>query len=264
MELSRSVARVRDMILKAGLVDELQMRSAIAKMEQWGGRLPNTLVEMGFVDEDEVTKLLGQNLRIQVMHLGDVHKDSAAVSRLDASYCETHAIFPVSLKNRVLTLAMADPNDLPCIDEVGLKANARVVPVLAAESEIMGAISRHYHGREPKKRSTRAREMVTAEIPEIIHAGGAGGLQLDTTMPPPPGMTHTSQRTTTSSMGAVKQAASANTLLDEILDDGGDAGGRDGFSAEDLKRVENAAMNQKKTAAILRALTELLHEKGYL
>ena len=55
--------------------------------------------------------------------------------------------------------------------------------------------------------------------------------------------------------------SSAGDLLDEILS-GGSA--PEGLSAEELQRLETVKINQEKSSKILRALLELLLEKGEL
>jgi hypothetical protein len=58
----------------------------------------------------------------------------------------------------------------------------------------------------------------------------------------------------------VERPQSANTLLDEML---GEDERERGFSEEELVRVGTLRMTQQKTNTIVRALQELLREKGY-
>jgi hypothetical protein len=46
MALRPNVAKLKDVLLKSGLVDEFQMRSAMGRLEQWGGRLTGVIVEI--------------------------------------------------------------------------------------------------------------------------------------------------------------------------------------------------------------------------
>lgn len=257
MANARSLSRLKDILLKAHLVDELQLRSAMARMDQWGGRLPAVLVELGFVDEEQLVETLGKSLKMPVTHLGTVVKDPAALSRLDVRFCEENAVFPVILKDRVLTLAMADPTELGIIDAVSAKANARVTPVLAAESEIAAAIARHYKGLHVEPKSYSMRKRVTHELP----ASEGGNLpesvfQLDTREPPRPNAPNTPT-------GFLGKAPSANTMLDEILGDDPTEAENEGFTEEELVRLDACRLNQEKASTIIRALTELLAEKGY-
>jgi hypothetical protein len=255
MANARSLSRLKDILLKAQLVDELQLRSAMARMDQWGGRLPAVLVELGFVDEEQLVETIGKSLKMPVTHLGTVVKDPAALARVDVKFCEENAVFPVILKERVLTLAMADPTELGVIDAVSAKANARVSPVLASESEITAAIARHYKGLHVEPKSYSMRKRVTHELP----ASEGGNLpesvfQLDTRAPPKPN----------APTGVLGKAPSANTLLDEILGDDPTEAPKDGFTEEELIRLDACRLNQEKASTIIRALTELLTEKGYM
>lgn len=257
MASSRAVSRLRDIAMKAGLVDELQMRSAMARMEQWGGRLPAILVELGFVDEEQLIEAIAKALKMPVTHLGSVTKDPAALAKVDLAYCEANMVFPVLYKDRVLTLAMTDPSELGVIDTVAAKANARVTPVLASETEISTAIARHYKGLHVDPKSYSMRKRVTHDVP----AGDGGNLPeavfvLDLKEPPRPG-----QRAPPAPTGVMARAPSANTLLDEIMGDAR-APAAEGLTPEELVRLDACRLNQEKASTIIRALKELLAEKG--
>jgi hypothetical protein len=167
MTVSRTIQRFADVLLRAGLVDDMQLKSALAHCDQWGTRLPKALAELGFADEDEVVETLAQSMRMPILHLGNVLKDNGALKVLGAEFCEKNGVFPVSLKDRQLTLAMADPTELHVIDDAGAKARARVTVVMAAETEITLAIARHYHGRElppPRRTAPRKADRVSSGI----------------------------------------------------------------------------------------------------
>lgn len=256
MATIRSVSRLRDIFLKAGLVDELQLRSAMARMDQWGGRLPAVLVDLGFVDEEAMTEVIGKSLKMPVIHLGTLVKDPAALAKVEVTFAEEHAIFPMHLKDRALTLAMADPTELNVLDAVAAKGGVRVVPQLASESEIKAAIARHYRGLHVEPRSYSMRKRVTAEVPKS--EGGAldpSVFQLDLRAPPKPG---------DAPQGMLGRPPSANTMLDEMFGDDDDAKGSAGFTDEELVRLDACRLNQEKASTIIRALNELLTEKGYL
>jgi hypothetical protein len=270
MALKPNVAKLRELLLKAGVVDELQMRSAIGHLEQWGGRLPTVLVEMGFCDADELTERLAQLLRVPRAKLGTVPHDARALGRFDADFCEEHGVFPVTLDGRNATLAMADPTELDVIDLCAAKLNARVQVFIAAESEIRAAINRHYRKRSnAPAEPNRARKAFTAEVPTASPSAprgeapapgiaGEGDFELELDTAAPPGRASAPA----AAQAFLKRAPSANTMLDEFFGDG-DAR-TEGFTAEELQRLEAARVNQAKTSAILRALQSLLTEKGYL
>lgn len=245
-----NVNRLADILKKAGLVDELQLRSALARLDQWGGRLTGVLADMGMVDGEQVAEVLAQALKLPTIHLGMVPKDGGALSRIDAAYCAEHGVFPVSLRDRVFTLAMADPTEIDVIDRLAAKVGARVSVVVASEAEIAAAIARHYHGQAARKGDNLARRAFTSEVPAM------GGLELDTSAPPP-------RDAPPPGPPVLRRAPSANTMLDEMFDEAQEKAAEGGFTEAELTRLEAARVNQEKASAILRALEELLVEKGY-
>jgi hypothetical protein len=252
MALKQSTTKVSEILRKAGLVDELQLRSAFARLDQWGGRLTSVLGDMGIVDGEQVADALAKAMRLPTIHLGMAPRDGAALARLDPTYCTEHGIYPVSLKDRVLTLAMADPTEIDVIDHVASKVGARVTVVVAAEAEISAAIAKHYRGQATPVGNNLARRAFTSEVPAVP----GGDLELDISAPPPPSGPPPDA-------GQGRRNPSANTMLDEMFDESAEEAAEGGFTEAELTRLEAAKANQEKASAILRALEALLTEKGY-
>lgn len=253
--------RVGEILLKAKLIDPLQLRSALARHDQWGGRLAKMVVDLGFAPEDAVVDAIAKELFLKRVQLGHLVKDAQALRKLDASYCADRAVFPVSLQDngKTLVLAMADPTDLQLVDEVAMKARVRVVVMCAGEGEIQAAVARYYHDREPDRFGQRPRgfslergEMDEAPVAlEADARGEATGHPRERVLDPE----HLDGV-------EVTEGVSAGELLDEILSPGKTADAA--LGAEDWARLEAVRDNQEKSTRVLRALTELLEEKGAL
>ena len=254
MALRTNVAKLKTLLLKAGVIDEFQARAAMGRLEQWGGRLTGVIVDMGFCDDETMMNALSKALNLPTIHLGMVLKDGALLSKIDAEFCSEHGIFPVSLQNRTAVIAMSDPTELDTVDALSSRLSARIQVAVAAENEIRAAINKHYYGKAvPATRGdkNRARDAhISATSGEVF--------ELDTTSAPKPG----EDARISQAQAWMNKPPSANTMLDEFLDEG--EGGSDGFTTEEVARIESAQVNQAKAASILRALQELLTEKGYL
>src|SRR3954451_23200954 len=130
--------RIGELLVKARVIDELQLRSALARHDQWGGRLSRVITDMGIAKEEVVISAIAQGTGTQRIHLGNITKDPGALAKVDVSLAEQKGIFPVSLKDngKTLVLAMSDPTDLNTVDQVAARARARVVVVVASDREI--------------------------------------------------------------------------------------------------------------------------------
>lgn len=142
------MARIKlgDLMIKAGLIDEMQLQSALALQKQWGGKLGDVFVNHGFIDEMMLWKGLSHQLGVPLVSLPDEKVAPAIQKILPLDLCLKHSIFPLSRDDKTVTIATSDPNNLDGIDEVTFRVGARVKLVLAPEREIEWAIRHHFHG----------------------------------------------------------------------------------------------------------------------
>jgi len=45
--------KLGEILIDSGLIDKLQLEAALARQKTWGGKLGHSLVELGFIDEEE-------------------------------------------------------------------------------------------------------------------------------------------------------------------------------------------------------------------
>jgi hypothetical protein len=237
MANSRGAQRIGDILLHAGLIDQVQLKSGLAQLQQFGGRLPKVLNDLGLADEDQMADAIAKSFDLDRISLGTIHRDANALKLLQPSFCKEHSFFPVALRDRTLTLAVSDPTDLPGLDEAMALAGGRVELAVATEQEIQFAIEKLYFNRTPRILSNKARKAVTRDLP--IQDDGA--LQLDTDAPPSP------------EPAGFQRGATFDF----------DTSGSE-WTPELKKRLEEVKENQKKTTFLFRAIRELLFEKGLL
>ncbi|WP_434301118.1 hypothetical protein [Corallococcus exiguus] len=266
--------RIADILVKARVIDELQLRSALASLDQWGGRVSRVIADLGLASEETITQAICQGLGMPRVQLGNLTKDAAALARVEVGLAEQKGVFPVQLKDngKTLVLAMSDPTDLATLDQVAARSRARVVPMVAGDREIEHAILRHYRGQEPveKKRfkPDSNKQQDAGELPEeeefkVVDMSGKTVVKRISDIvdpnaaPPPPAAPAPAARAAPAP--AANAGSSASDILDEIL-----AGGSptSEWTEEDLARLQTVQQNQEKSSKILRALLELVFEKG--
>ncbi|MCY1036293.1 general secretion pathway protein GspE [Corallococcus sp. BB11-1] len=256
--------RIADILIKARVIDELQLRSALASLDQWGGRVSRVVADLGLASEETITQAICQGLGMPRVQLGNLTKDVAALSRVDVILAEQKGIFPVQLKDngKTLVLAMSDPTDLATLDQVAARSRARVVPMVAGDREIEHAILRHYRNQEPveKKRfKSDAKQQDAGELPEeeefkVVDMSGKTVVKRISDIVDPKAAAPAAAPAAPPAAGS-----SASDILDEIL-----AGGSptSEWTEADLQRLQTVQQNQEKSSKILRALLELVFEKG--
>jgi hypothetical protein len=257
--------RIGEILVKARVIDELQLRSALAQLDQWGGRLSRIVVDMRLASPDVVTEAISKGMGMPRMQLGNVPKDPGALAKLDVGFAEQKGVFPVALRDngKTLVLAMSDPSDLETIDQVAARSRTRVVPVVAGDREIETAILRHYRGQEVTLTSRIGSEnLVGRRTTTVVDDGEfkvtdmSGKTMVKHIASIAPSLAQQSPPP------AAKGGSSAADLLDEIM--AGSPAPAEVFSEEEMQRLRAVQTNQEKSSKILRALLELLLEKGML
>lgn len=259
MTVAGADARIGAALVQAGVVDQLQLRSAQAHQQKWGGKLARILVDLGFTREDRLADALAAAFNVPRMKLATLPVDREALKKLDQAFCEQKNVFPCALRDggKLLFVAVDDPSDLELLDGIGLRADVpRVKPVVAGFDEIQVAILRWYRGESLLQRQ---REEVTSieldeddhEAVEITDPRGQVLRRADATPPPQPAPTQPPARMPGAGL------AEAQAKLDELL-----GGPRLSLTPEEERRLAAVRDAQERGVRVLRALVSLCSEKG--
>lgn len=158
------MARVRigEMLLNQGRIDTLQLESALANQKQWGGRLGQAIVRLGFLAEDQVLEAVGTQIGVPFVVIGRRDVPAKVLNLLPRKLILSRKVLPLELQGAggrgPLVVAFADPADLLAVDDIAFAAGRDVRPVLASDWDLAQAISRHLGTPEPLE-SVRPREV---------------------------------------------------------------------------------------------------------
>lgn len=144
--------KLGELLVRANLVSETQLQTALAEQRRWGGKLGDILVRMSYLPEDLLVKALSKQLGLPKADLEAVTRVPRTVldriPRATAKSC--HAVpLAVGDDGKTVVVAMADPHQLQVLDELrSVTGGARIVPYLAGRGAIARAIVRLYDGEE--------------------------------------------------------------------------------------------------------------------
>lgn len=142
--MATAASRLGDMLVKANLISEEQLKKALAQQESQGGRLGTNLVKLGFISEDDITSFLSKQYGVPSINLSHFEIDAAVIKLIPAEIAQKHMVVPINRTGTVLTVAMADPSNIFTIDDIKFMTGFKVEPVVAAESSIKSAINKYY------------------------------------------------------------------------------------------------------------------------
>lgn len=143
--------KLGDLLVKANVITEGQLKAALAEQQKWGGKLGETLVRMSFVTEDLLVKALSKQLGIARVDLDTLQSPPESVIRKIPVEMSTDLnAVPLQLKDdgKTLVVAIADPHNLGIIDTLRAKTGCKIVPMIAGSTQLNRTRNRFYYGEE--------------------------------------------------------------------------------------------------------------------
>jgi len=138
--------RLGELLLEAGVIDKLQLQSALGEQRKFGAPLGRVLVEMHLVSEDAMVNVLSRQLNLPSIQLNGLRLEDPAIELLDMEFCNRHNCIPFAYQERgkFLDVAMADPTNQETFDQIRVKTRCNVRPYLAGPVSIDSAIRTAY------------------------------------------------------------------------------------------------------------------------
>ncbi|MBI4703994.1 MAG: hypothetical protein HY744_23040 [Deltaproteobacteria bacterium] len=143
--------RLGELLVKANLIDGIQLRVALTAQKDSGERLGTTLVALGFIDEGVLAAFLSKQADLPCINVGNVQIPREVLRLVPERLALEKSVVPVRRAGDVLYVAMADPFDTDSIRAVeqALPAGLSVTPMIAPEISLRKCLQRHYQREAP-------------------------------------------------------------------------------------------------------------------
>src|SRR5438034_4454775 len=136
--------RLGELLTKASLITQDQLKEALKMQKETGGKLGETLIKLGFVSEEDITECLSQQFGVPSINLEHFEIDSSVIKLISAEVARKYNILPVNKTGATITIAMADPTNVFAMDDIKFMTGYNVEPVVASELGIKAAIDNYY------------------------------------------------------------------------------------------------------------------------
>lgn len=137
--------KVGESLLRHGCITPDQLDIALHEQRRSGRMLGVILVELGFLEEESLADVLAERGGFASIDLKTASIDTSLLRHFPADVAKRCRALPVRQTAQRYEVAMADPYDLPAVDEVRFHAPAglQLVPLVAAEAAILEALELH-------------------------------------------------------------------------------------------------------------------------
>jgi type IV pilus assembly protein PilB len=131
-------------LVSSGVISRDELASAIEKQAISKTRLGEALAQLGLIEEEELLPFLGEHLDVPAVRLREGLIDPQIVKILPRSLAARFFAIAMFRVRDVLTVGMAEPQNLQQIDEIERITGLRVRPVLVLRSSVEKLLNRAY------------------------------------------------------------------------------------------------------------------------
>ena len=136
--------KLGDILLRERLIDPERLDQARDVARRDGIPLERALRKLRLLEEEPLAKAVALQYDLSFVHINTLEIEAELARYINPSFAQKQRIVPISRIGNTLTLAMAYPIKLQELKDLEQSIRARIIPVIAAEGEILKAQQRLY------------------------------------------------------------------------------------------------------------------------
>ncbi len=137
--------KIGELLVQKGLIKPEQLMLALQESHKTGEVIGKTLVRMRLITPEQLLKTLAEQMALPFYpSLKDLPVADEVIKAVPAKFVWHYKFMPLSIKGKVLTIAVSDPLAVWPMEDLKLHLGYDVERVLATEAEILLALRRYY------------------------------------------------------------------------------------------------------------------------
>ncbi len=153
--------KLGELLIREELIVREQLDEALKEKEASGRFLGEILMELGYINEDELIGFLVRQCRIPHLKLSNFQVSPDVTELIPPDICREHKLLPIDKLGNLLTVAMVNPIDVEALEKIKNQVHLRIKPILCSWVDFRNLFE-EIHGPE-----TRKIKRTYEEIPEL-------------------------------------------------------------------------------------------------
>jgi len=133
-----------DYLVGQGVITAEQLKRALQEQKRGRESLEQTIVRLRYAGEELVLQALADYFNLPFIDLDTYSIDEKLLKIIPEEMARRHTLIPLFKIGNTLTVAMANPLNIPALDEVRNKTKTDVEMAICIEEKIKKAIDHHY------------------------------------------------------------------------------------------------------------------------
>ncbi len=150
--------RLGELLLKAKLINEEQLKKGLEEQKKCGGRLGFNLINLGFLKEEDILWFLSKQYGVPTINLNNFEVDEQTTKLIPKDLAKKYSCIPISLMAGTLTIAMVDPSNVFAIDDIKFLTGYSVETVVTSESSFKKSFEKYYRKKKTPNMEINAKD----------------------------------------------------------------------------------------------------------
>ena len=105
-------SQIGELLIKENYITPEQLDTALKHQRERGGRLGSILINLGYVEDDDITSVLSKQYGVPSINLAYFEIDPGVIKLIPIETAQKYMIIPLSRVGSTLTIATADPTNV--------------------------------------------------------------------------------------------------------------------------------------------------------
>jgi len=168
-------------LVDLGFVDEDQLWELLEEAKTTGKKLGETVMARGMINAEQLLQVLAEQNGLKLASLADAKPSPEALAMVPQTMAAVYKVMPLSVKDKVLTIVVSDPANASAADDLRNLLNLNEVVVQLSTQEAMNeCLERAYSNTKEESIVDLIKELETSSA--LAGSGRQSSIDLDSAM----------------------------------------------------------------------------------
>lgn len=140
-----AVRRIGQVLVDLGFIDDDQLEMLLEEQRQNPGELLGKIAEeMGLVSDEQVAQALAEQMGLQTVDLTEIKLPQETMTLVSDAMAQLYRVIPLQMVSNTLTVATCDPQNLQIVDELRTFLGYEIEMVVATEHQVQQMLDKYY------------------------------------------------------------------------------------------------------------------------
>jgi MshEN domain len=137
--------KLGEALIKDALITKQQLEQALRRQVQFGGRIGTNIVELRFMEEDELLKFMSRHFKLPAIPLEELNSvPEEVINSVSVELVNKYKILPFKKDRNRLHAALLNPKDIKEINDLCFVTGFDIIPYVITELRMVYALEKYY------------------------------------------------------------------------------------------------------------------------